>query len=273
MDLSVGNPPNFHQGYQLFYNLTGRSIYMISNKKYTLEKGEYIIVPPFAVHSLVTDLDTNLMVLDIQFSVYDLSFDKKVRAVSAAVHPGDQFTESLMQGIMSEARRRNGYFHHSARNLLESLLLRLLDMKQGTSVTTEDSIKGDFNQMSLCTKRTIRYLDGMVCGNHKFDLNYIAQVLGYSKRYICQTFYDEVGMTLKQYLMMMRIEKAKELIDHTDYPMKDISVLLNFNSFTYFERMFKQYTGITPLAYRKRPDPRMYYLSYSFRDDKFEDLI
>lgn len=272
VDMSVGNPPNAHQGYQLFYNLSGKAVYMVSDRKYTLTEGEYIIVPPFAVHSLVTDLDTKLVVLDIQFSVVDGSFDKKVRGLCASVHQEDSFTRALMRGIMLEARRRNGYFHHSVRNLLESFLLRLLDLEQGEPAVTENSLEVDFAQLSWGTKRTIRYLDGMVCGNHKFDLDYIARVLGYSKRYVCQTFFDEVGMTVKQYLMMMRIEKAKELIDYTDYSIKDISVLLNFNSFTYFERAFKQYTGLTPLAYRKRSDPRKCYLSYSFRDDVFGDL-
>ena len=74
-------------------------------------------------------------------------------------------------------------------------------------------------------------------------------------------------MPIKSYIMMMRIEKAKELIDHTNYPIKDIAEMLRFNSYAYFERMFKVYVGMSLGKYRKTSDPHKGYFKYSFHDE------
>ena len=74
---SVGNPPNAHHGYQLFYNLKGKSVYAIGKKNFSLNEGECIIVPPFAMHAFVSSLGTELIILDIQFAVREMSSEKR----------------------------------------------------------------------------------------------------------------------------------------------------------------------------------------------------
>ena len=270
--MTIAPPQNSHPGYQLFYCMNGKAEYLISNRKCIIETGDYVIVPPFAKHCFQSSFDTTAILLDIQFIVHDPLFNKKMRNLCSVVHKADEFATIMMRGIVTESKRRNGHFHYAIEGLLEAVLLRLVDENEGCAPSTEDSIALGYDKMSFCVKRTICFLDGMVCGNHEFNLDNVALALGYSKRYICQSFYTEVGMTLKQYLMMMRIEKAKELIDHMDVPVKDIALLLNFKSVVYFGRMFKQYTGMTPIQYSKRPDPQKNYLSYSFRDKFFENI-
>ena len=45
--------------------------------------------------------------------------------------------------------------------------------------------------------------------------------------------------------------KAKNLLEHSDYSLGEISTYLNFSSQSYFISIFKRYTGITPRQYRK----------------------
>ena len=265
MDMSTGNPPNAHQGYQLFYNLAGTTTYMIDGVQYTLNAGDCIIVPPFIEHTVTESLNPEQITIDIQFSAQNLDFNKKIRGISTKVHHLNTSSKELIKILVTEARKRNGYFYHTVRNLLETLLMILIDQNENCLKGDINLVSQNFNQFSVGTRRLLVYLDGMFVGNREFDLPYVAKILGYNQKYMCKMFNEEVGIPIKQYLMMMRIEKSKELIAFTNCSIKEISELLNFNSFVYFERKFKQHVGISPREYRvQNSGIRKPYLEYSF---------
>jgi len=51
---------------------------------------------------------------------------------------------------------------------------------------------------------------------------------------------------------MIRIEKAKELLETTDKTVYDISKEVGYNNEQSFYRNFKKFTGFTPIEYRKQ---------------------
>ena len=59
-------------------------------------------------------------------------------------------------------------------------------------------------------------------------------------------------MTTFKYLYSFRIEIAKKQIAFTDVPLKDIALRNGFKTIQHFTRIFKEFTGETPSAYRKR---------------------
>lgn len=83
------------------------------------------------------------------------------------------------------------------------------------------------------------------------NLEQLAQEAGYSVSYFESKFLKEMGTTLKKYVNMYRVEKAKELLASTDCPVTDLAYQLGWASSNYFCTVFKKYTGITPFQYRK----------------------
>jgi len=263
---AVGTPLNSHHGYQLFYVLEGKIAYIVDGKEFLLRKGECIIVPPFAEHGLVTAFDLKPQILDVQFTIQDVMFDKKARKICAVIHPENPTFKALIEIVVAEARKRQKHFYYIAQDAIEMMVLAMIDKtKEGTDLEANQYTNA-FKKYTECTKSTIRYLEGFIAGNYEFNLDRVAKTLGYNKQYLCKTFANDVGLSIKQYLMMMRIEKAKELIDHTDYMLKDIADLLRFTSYVYFERMFKKYAGMTPAEYRNQTDGDKQYIQYSFLD-------
>lgn len=263
---SVGNPANAHHGYQIFYVLEGDAVFSVAGKKYRLSKNDCIIVPPFAEHYYVSGANREPIIFDIQFTVRDKAFDKQIRNICVKILPAKDSAQVLLKQIVEQARRRSEHSYDFIRDITEAFVLALIDQSRPADVAAEDALGVDFGTLSECTKRVTRYLEGMVTGSHKFDLDHVATVVGYSKKYLCNTFIHEVGMTIKQYLMRLRLEKAKELIDNTDYTIKEISEILNFGSYVYFVRSFKTYEGKTPIEYRNENSRSGKYLRYSFRD-------
>lgn len=88
--------------------------------------------------------------------------------------------------------------------------------------------------------------------HNKITLEDLAKAIGLSAPYLSKLFHKEVGITVSQYITQKRIEAAKNLLKYSDYSCIEISNYLCFNSESYFIRVFKSYTKLTPKEYRER---------------------
>ena len=64
-------------------------------------------------------------------------------------------------------------------------------------------------------------------------------------------FKHQTGFAPLQYFLLLKIEKAKDLLKNTDLKAKQIAFVIGFKSEHYFGRMFKLKTGFTPQQFRK----------------------
>jgi len=84
------------------------------------------------------------------------------------------------------------------------------------------------------------------------SLNELASYLDISPSYLSKLFKKEVGIPLSEYIQRERVEEAKKLLTLTTYPLSDICACLNFNDQSYFTRVFKKSTNMTPRQYREK---------------------
>ena len=68
--------------------------------------------------------------------------------------------------------------------------------------------------------------------------------------YFSTLFKSSTGSSFKEYLNMVRIEESKRLLSNTDYSIIDIAVAVGFEDQSYFSKVFKKYTGLTPKQFR-----------------------
>ena len=72
-----------------------------------------------------------------------------------------------------------------------------------------------------------------------------------SPGYFSRLFVKETGMSFTQYVARLKIDRAKQMLEHSDRPTAQISDELGFSSPSYFTKVFKRLEGITPILYRK----------------------
>ena len=65
-------------------------------------------------------------------------------------------------------------------------------------------------------------------------------------------FKKETGVSFSNYLLNVRLEKSKELLRKGNIRIYEIAYSVGFNNDQYFNRVFKDKYGITPLMYRKQ---------------------
>lgn len=84
-----------------------------------------------------------------------------------------------------------------------------------------------------------------------FSLDEAARRYRVNKYRLCREFSAYYHTTPLQYLNQIRIERAKELLLSTDEKICDIGQLVGIENTNHFIRLFKEKTGVTPLAFRR----------------------
>ena len=82
----------------------------------------------------------------------------------------------------------------------------------------------------------------------KFDCNF---------DYMNRLFRQSIGKTVFQYLSEIRIAHARELLATSSMKVSQISEKVGFSDESYFSKVFKRHTGISPLNYAKTANSQM----------------
>ena len=88
--------------------------------------------------------------------------------------------------------------------------------------------------------------------HRKLTLDEIAPSAGLSCSRVGHLFKSEFGMPPGKYLKMLRVEKARELLENTSLRVKVIMAQVGIQDQSHFTKDFKKVYGVTPSEYRER---------------------
>lgn len=81
-------------------------------------------------------------------------------------------------------------------------------------------------------------------------LETVATQVKLSPTYFSSQFHKATGIGFKAYLSRVRVEESKRLLTATDYSLMDIAIAMGFADQSYYSKIFKKYTGLSPKQYR-----------------------
>lgn len=122
----------------------------------------------------------------------------------------------------------------------------------------EDSLRGDregSEVSNLLVSRAISFLEEHY--SEKISLREVAQALYISPNYLSDLFRRHTGRTLSDYLLHLRMERARAYLADVHYRVSDIARLVGFSDSRYFSSTFKRMYGMRPLDFRnsaRQPD-------------------
>ncbi|MDF2668645.1 MAG: hypothetical protein K0R67_951 [Paenibacillus sp.] len=90
----------------------------------------------------------------------------------------------------------------------------------------------------------------------------LSKIAGMNPEYYSRMFTKYRGLSPIEYLTKLRMDMAKQLLQNTDVPIKQIAKLVGFEDPYYFSRRFKQEVGLAPSLYMKQSEQRIVALSY-----------
>ena len=111
------------------------------------------------------------------------------------------------------------------------------------------------NDLVAQSSRTRKYSDllAYIREHCKPALNVgeLARCQHISRSVLSKGFHNDMGMTLKKYLIQMLVQRAKEAVINSHKTIQQIAADLGYDDPYYFYRFFKKHTGQTALEYRK----------------------
>ncbi|WP_165444949.1 helix-turn-helix domain-containing protein [Gracilibacillus phocaeensis] len=93
--------------------------------------------------------------------------------------------------------------------------------------------------------------------HNEISLNGIANELSLDYAYISRLFKQKTGMKFMEYVISLRLAKAKDLLIHSSLSVKDIGKSVGYVNAHSFIRIFKKNEGTTPGKYREKNNPKM----------------
>ena len=107
--------------------------------------------------------------------------------------------------------------------------------------------------LALSDKRIANALQQLHANPHTvWTLEKMAEHVGMSRAAFAKRFKDLVGQPMFEYLTMLRVQRAKELLQETKLPLYEIAGRVGYESDLAFTKTFKKHTGTTPTRYRKQ---------------------
>ena len=95
----------------------------------------------------------------------------------------------------------------------------------------------------------LQYVDAHFC--EEISRTDISEMFFFDPDYITRIFKRERGMSYKNYIIEKRLTLAKKLLAETDSSIRDVSLMVGYDNYSYFTRLFKKSYGVTPAEFRQ----------------------
>ncbi len=248
-----------HDFTELSYILSGKGKYVIDGKEYKVEAGDFVVCNPGVKH---IHMVTNPKEPTIEFISGFTDFHFKNMSPNSIVFPEGgcilHTTAELKQEISmhchamiaeNESNLIGRYFMLKA-HLMQMLLLVMREAAHDEKCDQKGCNFESYNKR-YAVNRIINYLNDNY--EHKISLEQIAHNMYLSPVYISKIFKEETGESPINYLIKIRLEKAKDILLNSDNDsIKNIANQVGYDDVYHFSKLFKKYYGISPLYFKKR---------------------
>jgi AraC family transcriptional regulator len=97
-------------------------------------------------------------------------------------------------------------------------------------------------------RRAIEYIDENL--RNRLSLSALADAVALSPGHFAHAFREATGVAPHRYVLERRVERAKELLRHSDLPITEIADRVGCSSHSHFSVLFHRVTGLTPRQFR-----------------------
>ena len=261
-DTSWSMELNRHEFFEMVYVKKGSVVFEIASQEVNIGPNDIIIIKPNQPHRFSVRSSAGCEFIVLNFKFVD--------------HMNNEFSEiSLGEFLNFIKGKETGPFFTlkvSQKNEVITLLNRILKERENSEIGSEflnyllvmelfvmisralkmeweNSIKGKTLKLKELIQVSINYIKN----NFERDISIrdIAKFAFLSPSYFTRVFKEEVGLTPINYLMNVRIERAKELLQGTELKISDIALNVGFSNQQRFNEIFKKHTKMTPTQYRR----------------------
>jgi len=258
--------PNRHDFYEMVYMKRGNAVFELSGRSVAVGPNDILIIKPNQPHkvSVKSEAGCEFIVLYFEFmnradnQYAEASMEDFLNFVSGK-ESGNFLTLKVSQkneiiNILNRISKERENADIGSELLNRLLILELFILiSRALKMEWEDSIKGKSAKLKELIHISVKFIKN----NFERDiaLKDISNYVFLSPSYFIRAFKDEMKTSPISYLLKLRVERATELLTETDQKIGDIALSVGFSNQQRFNEIFKKYTGMTPLQYRRGNTP------------------
>lgn len=252
---------HLHHDYEIYFLTEGKRYYFIDSQTYHVKKGGLVFIDRGVVHQTsqagAESHDRILIGLeDTVLSPFlsltgELSLENFFRVHCGVLQLGEQDAQKAMEyfeQIHIELQKKERGYRLMVLSALAGLFFfvdRLCLQNEKLSLAAPLSASPKHRKVDEAAAYiTAHYQEPL-------SLQGVAAQLFVSKCYLSRIFKEASGLTVIEYINLCRVRQAQRLLIESPARITDIAEGLGFESITYFERVFKKYTALSPLKYRQ----------------------
>ena len=254
------SPQHTHDFVEFVYVYHGSCVHTVDGREYPARKGDLLFINYNSTHSVRSE--TGVSYVDIYLK--PAFIDESLRGAETAFALLSLPDFSAFESIVCD---HNCLIHFDSdeRQRIENLIFWATEeMKKQDEVSSlmlssfmNLFLTVVFRKMAL-PMNNIRKLDEALlsyvrehCGD-RLTLSSIAKQCGYCSEYFSRLFKRYTGITFSAYLTRCRLERSMSLLKDTDKSVDGIIESSGFTDRTRYFQLFAEFTGTTPLKFRKK---------------------
>jgi len=250
---NITHGSHFHNSYEFDICYTKIPSTVIDNKIYDRKNSALFAVNPMQEHGMKSDFKGfNLCAVHLDESLMQ-NASMNIYGSRNITFSNDSFIVShdismLIRLLLEELRYKQSGYEYMVENL--SLLIggsMIRQIKHNLSSGPYKALKSNKEDIkTVIDYMNENYTAGVSCTE-------LASLIKMDKFGFIRSFKSQTNKTPYEYLLDLKIEKAKKMLKANDYSITEISMQCGFSSHSHFTSTFKKKTGISPTEYRKTP--------------------
>ena len=252
---------HLHNEYEIYFLVEGERYYFIGSQTYHVKKGGLVFIDRGLVHQtsqagneshdriLIGLEDTALAPFFALTGELSLSrFFEEHCGVLPLSEEDARTALGYLERIAAELQKKEGGYRLLVLSSLAALFFfaqRLFLKNKGNPLSAPLSASPKHRKVDEAAAYITEHYQ------EPLSLESVAKRLFVSKCYLSRIFKEAAGLTVVEYINLCRVRQARRLLLETSMSITELAECLGFESITYFERVFKKYTLVSPLKYRK----------------------
>ena len=252
------NSYHSHTNIEMAFVLSGTGRYLVDGVSYDVRQGDLIICNPGVMHqSIVTDPNDPTIEFVIGFTdVHFLDMPDNKILLPGGEHLLRLSSEAKKEinrccyEIMEENNSAEPGRYYMIQAEMTKMLILIFRAINGSERSENPGIRFESYSKGYVVQQIIRYMNENYA--NKITLDQIAKNMFLSSVYISKIFKEKTGDSPINYLIRIRLQKAKELLEDGHGNIKSIASMVGYDDVYHFSKIFKKYYGESPLNYQKR---------------------